>query len=73
MLPEVYARKVADDFELTTLRGKFNVYRGKLASLLGFLMLWCPRFLVEWIFIKTLYLTEPFRYITQKYAKTNED
>lgn len=73
MLPEVYARKVADDFELTTLGGKFNVYRGKMASLLGFLMLWCPRFLVERIFIWKFCLTEPFRYITQKYAKTNVD
>ncbi|GEQ70615.1 hypothetical protein JCM33374_g4293 [Metschnikowia sp. JCM 33374] len=45
---EQYARKVVDDFENQTLGGRLNVYRGKMASFLGHLMVWCPRFVVEW-------------------------
>lgn len=73
MLPEVYARKVADDLEQVTLRGKLNVYRGKMGSILGCLMFWCPRFIVEKAFIWKFNLGDAFEKIRQKYSKLNVD
>lgn len=73
MLPEVYARKVADDLELLSLQGKLNVYRGKMATLLGCLMFWCPRFIAEKAFIWKFNLAGSFEKIRQKYSKVNVD
>lgn len=73
MPAEVYARKVADDFELVTLRGKLNVYRGHMALFLGYLMYWCPRFVVEKILNRKFGLTAIFNQIRAKYSKTNVD
>lgn len=69
MLAEKYAKKVADDFEKLTIEGRLNVYRGHMASFLGFLLLWCPRFVVERQLVRKFRLQTVYQKITEKYAK----
>lgn len=73
LLPEVYARQVVNDFERVTLRGTLNVYRGKMAYLLGFLMFWCPRFIAEKAFLYKFHMTDVFNRLATKYAKEHTD
>lgn len=73
ILPEEYARQVADDFERVTLRGKLNVYRGLMCYLLGYLMNWCPRFIAEQVFVRKFKMTEAFDALRQKYTKSIVD
>lgn len=69
MSAEKYAAQVADDFELVTIEGKLNVYRGHMATFLGYLLTWCPRFIVERQLVRKFRLNEVFREISRKYAK----
>ncbi|KAF3987367.1 hypothetical protein FT663_03403 [Candidozyma haemuli var. vulneris] len=69
MDPSTYAYKVANDFESATINGKLNIYRGKMASFLGYLLCWCPRFLVEKVLIRKFRFTNIFSYLREKYSK----
>lgn len=70
---EAYASQVADDFEGVTLGGYLNVYRGTKALLLGHMMLWCPRFIAEWVLIYKFGMSGVFSQIRKKYSKSNID
>lgn len=68
MEPSKFAFKVVNDFESLTVEGKLNVYRGSKATILGYLLTWCPRFIVERILIRKFKLTQVFETIRAKYA-----
>lgn len=70
MEPLVYARKVADDFEAARIDGKLNIYRGHMATFLGFLLYWCPRFIVEKGLIRKFKFSAIFEKLREKYSKT---
>lgn len=69
MPAEKFAKQIVDDFEYQTLGGKLNLYRGQLATFLGHLMSWCPRFLVEKALIRKFKMQNVFAYIAQKNSK----
>lgn len=67
---ELYAYQVVNDFEnATSTSGKLNLYRGTMSVLLGHILLWCPRFILERIMIKKFKLVDVFKYITNRYSK----
>ncbi|OBA23505.1 NAD(P)-binding protein [Metschnikowia bicuspidata var. bicuspidata NRRL YB-4993] len=70
MSVEKYAFQVVNDFERQTLGGRLNLYRGLMAVLLGGILPWFPRFIVEKIFVTKFKLAGVFNFITEKYAKT---
>ncbi|CAK7893542.1 NADPH-dependent 1-acyldihydroxyacetone phosphate reductase [[Candida] anglica] len=70
MEADVYAKKVADDFEYSSA---LNVYRGTKASYLGHLLEWCPRFIVEWGLIRQFKLGDVYRILSEKYSKEHID
>lgn len=69
ILAEAYAYKVVNDFEKVGIEGKLNVYRGRLALFLGYLLWWCPRFIVERGLVRKFKLTEVFAQISARYSK----
>lgn len=69
MPAEKYASKVVSDFENLRIEGSLNFYRGHMASLLGHLMSWCPRFIVERILVRKFRLTNVFAKVSEKYSK----
>lgn len=69
ILAESYAYKVVNDFERIGIEGSLNVYRGRLALFLGYLLWWCPRFIVERGLVRKFKLVEVFAQITAKYSK----
>lgn len=70
MDPETYAKKVVSDFESASCDGKLNIYRGKMATFLGYLLCWCPRFLVERALIRKFRFGRIFSYLKEKYSKS---
>ncbi|CAG89521.2 DEHA2F17886p [Debaryomyces hansenii CBS767] len=70
---ESYAKKVVSDFEKSRVNGALNIYRGRMATFLGYLLYWCPRFLVEIIFIRKFKLTAIYKTIRTKYSKEHLD
>lgn len=70
---EVYAYKVVNDFERASLGGSLNLYRGRMALFLGYLMWWCPRFVVEWGLVKKFRLVNVFLQISAKYSKKKNE
>lgn len=66
---ETYAHRVVNDFERLSLNGSLNIYRGHMASLLGHLLTWFPRFVLEKILVRKFKLTAVFGEITKKYSK----
>lgn len=66
---EKYAKKVVSDFEELTLNGALNIYRGRMATFLGYLLCWCPRFLVEFVFIRKFKLSKIYKALRIKYSK----
>lgn len=69
MPAETYARKVADDFEAAVLGGKLYVYRGHLASFLGFYVSIFPRRLVEYVLVRRFKLSGVFDFIARRESK----
>lgn len=69
--PSVYAYQVVNDFE--NKRSGLNVYRGKMAVLLKFVLLLVPRFLIELYFIRKFKLTSVYKLVTEKYSKKKLD
>lgn len=65
--PSLYAYRVVNDFE--NQWSGLNVYRGAKATLLGYVLNWCPRWLLELILIKRFKLVEVYGNITSKYSK----
>ena len=70
---ESYAKKVVCDFEKLRINGALNIYRGRMALFLGYLLYWCPRFLIEIIFIRKFKLTAIYKAIRTKYSKEHLD
>lgn len=69
MKPEVYARQVANDISRATLvNGSFIRLRGTMATLMGTILWWCPRFVLEKILITKFKLTKGFEELRQKYV-----
>lgn len=66
---ESYAMKVVTDFEQATISGALNIYRGRMATILGYLLCWCPRFLVEIILIRKFKLVDAYKALRAKYSK----
>lgn len=69
MLPELYAFEVVNDFERVGIEGRFNIYRGRLALFLGYLLWWCPRFVVERGLVRKFRMVGVFALIRAKYSK----
>lgn len=69
MEPELYAYRVVNDFESLTLSGKLNVYRGTMATILGYSLNWFPRFILEMILVKKFKLEAVFAQVRAKYSK----
>lgn len=69
MPAEKYAYKVVNDFENARIGGPLNLYRGHLATFLGYLLNWCPRFIVENLLIRKFKLVRVFAAIREKYGK----
>lgn len=70
---ETYAKRVVSDFEKLRINGPLNIYRGRMATFLGYLLCWCPRFLVEIIFIRKFKLTAIYKFLRTKYSKEHLD
>lgn len=66
---EVYAKQVVDDFEGLSVNGYLNTYRGSKAILLGWVLYWCPRFVLESVLIRKFKLVALYKAIATKYAK----
>lgn len=66
---ENYAKKVVSDFERVNLNGALNIYRGRMATILGYLLCWCPRFIVEKILLRKFKLIEIYKALRIKYSK----
>lgn len=66
---EHYAKKVASDFENLSMIGPLNLYRGRMASVLRFVSVWCPRFILELILIRKFKLVGVFNILRAKYSK----
>mmetsp|Transcript_8421 Transcript_8421/g.8341 ORF Transcript_8421/g.8341 Transcript_8421/m.8341 type:complete len:293 (-) Transcript_8421:112-990(-) len=70
---ETYAKRVVSDFEKLRINGALNIYRGRMATFLGYLLCWCPRFLVENIFIRKFKLVAIYKLLKIKYSKEHLD
>lgn len=68
MSAEKYAFKVVTDFENAKIGGSLNLYRGHLATFLGFLLLWCPRFIVEGGLLRKFKLIKVFEALRERYS-----
>lgn len=66
---EKFAYQVANDFENASVNGALNYYRGAKAFFLGFLLLWCPRIIVEWGLVRRFHLQTVFRILSDKFSK----
>lgn len=66
---EVYAYRVVNDFQKLSLNGSLNIYRGHMATFLGHLLTWFPRFILEGILVKKFKLDAVFEEISKKYSK----
>ncbi|KAK6201149.1 uncharacterized protein RJT21DRAFT_120137, partial [Scheffersomyces amazonensis] len=73
MSAEEYARRVANDFERSKVQGTLNYYRGTMASLLGYILYWCPRFILENILLKKFKMTAVYKVLRAKYSKEKID
>ncbi|GBL52761.1 NADPH-dependent 1-acyl dihydroxyacetone phosphate reductase [Candidozyma auris] len=69
MDPKTYAFKVVNDFENASLDGRLNYYRGHMATILTWIMLCCPRYLVERSLVRKFRLTNIFAYLKERYLK----
>lgn len=69
MEPDVYAKKVVNDFEHATCDGRLNIYRGHMSTFLGYLLCWCPRFIVERALIRKFRFVGIFNFLKEKYSK----
>lgn len=72
MPAEKYAYRVANDFEGVTTWGRLDFYRGAKASLLTWVMLLLPRFVVEWGLIRKFRLGPVFAAIAKKLKAKND-
>lgn len=70
---EVYAYKVVDDFQNLSINGSLNIYRGKMATFLGHLLLWFPRYWLETILIRKFKLSAVYEAVRTKYSKEKLD
>ncbi|KAK6461688.1 1-acyl dihydroxyacetone phosphate reductase [Scheffersomyces coipomensis] len=68
-----YARRVVNDFEGARLGGTLNYYRGKMATFLGTVLWWCPRFFLEYILLRKFKMDVVFAALKVKYAKQKLD
>lgn len=66
---EVYAYRVVNDFEHSRIGGPLNIYRGKMATFLGYLLLWFPRRFLEVILIRKFKLTKVFQNVSERARK----
>lgn len=66
---ELYARQVVNDFENLSVNGYLNVYRGTKAIFLGFVLYWCPRFILEAALIRKFKLGDVYKTLNLKYSK----
>lgn len=66
---EVYAYRVVNDFQSLSINGRLNIYRGKMASLLGYILCWFPRYLLEGILVSKFKLDSVFKEVQKKYSK----
>lgn len=69
MDPKIYAKKVVNDFERAKINGSLNIYRGTMASFLGYVLCWCPRFIVELALFRSFKLKKPMAILGAKYSK----
>lgn len=66
---EVYAYRVVNDFEQARIDGPLNIYRGKMATFLGYLLTWFPRRFLERILIRKFKLTRVFQNVAERARK----
>lgn len=66
---EVYAYRVVNDFQNLRIDGKLNIYRGKMATFLGHLLDWFPRYWLENILIRKFKLGTVYLEVRKKYSK----
>ncbi|KAG7193890.1 NADPH-dependent 1-acyl dihydroxyacetone phosphate reductase [Scheffersomyces spartinae] len=67
---EAYAKQVVNDFiNAKSVDGSLNYYRGAKSYLLGWLLFWCPRFIVEKILISKFKLVPVYDFFQHKYSK----
>lgn len=70
---DVYAKQVVDDFEHLSLNGSLFLCRGGKSVFLGYLLCWCPRFIVEWALVRKFKLAAVFALLKKKYSKEHSE